>query len=252
MMTQGMVAARLTVVAGRPAMGKTAWVCSAALGSHEPCGIISSEMPKDQLGLRFLSSMSGVSLQDAISHDVPMTKEQWAQWNEAAADFRERVVMINDKPKISIEEIGVQARKWVYSHGIKVLYIDYLQRLGKDPKRDRTENIRHSIESAKEIARNLNIHVVMLSQVARGVELRPDKRPMMSDLDGAGTIEAEADLIVMLYREHVYDKRADPESAELIIPKHRHGRVGVIPARYLGAITRFVESDNHFGGGKLF
>ena len=232
----GYVPGRLTVVAGRPAMGKTAYICTSALASLEPSAIISSEMPTDQIGLRFLSSLSTLPLTKIQKR---LDDKERQLWDSAIDELRSRRIEINDKPHITIDEIATQARQWVYKYGIKVLYIDYLQRLGGDPKQDRTANIRYSISRAKEIARQLDIHVVMLSQVSRSVELRNDKRPMMADLDGAGTIEAESDAIIFLYRGNVYDPTENPRDAELIVKKNRHGMVGTLPAIFDGSTTTF-------------
>jgi replicative DNA helicase len=243
-LTQGLMPGRLTVVGGRPSMGKTAFSTALALNAGCPVGFISSEMSVDQITLRILSMLSRVPLSSATRG---MSAEEWTKWNRGVADLRETPLMINDRPGITIEEIARQSRKWTYNAGMKLLIIDYCQRLGGNPKKDRTENIRESVQQSKEIARNLDIHVVLLSQVNRGIEVRQDKRPLMSDLDGAGTIEAEADHVVNLYRPWVYDKSYSKSDVEVILAKNRHGpSPETVFAHFDAATTTFspVEKRN--------
>jgi replicative DNA helicase len=210
---------------------------SFALNSSEPVGFISSEMSVDQITLRILSGMSEVSLNDATRH---MTQEQWDKWNAASANFRESPIYINDRPSITPDEIARQTRKWVYNNGIKILIVDYLQRLGGDPRADRVQRIRDAVSICKEISRTLNIHVIALSQVKREVEYRQDKRPCMADFDGASTIESEADAAIALFRPWKYDRTQPPQAAEFIVVKNRHGMEGTVHVKFQTETVRFL------------
>jgi len=240
-MTGGLLPGRLTVIGGRPAMGKTALGTTIAVNSPAPVGFISSEMSVDQITLRMLSMVSGVPLSYAMKG---MDRENWDRWNRAAEQMRESPMMINDKPGITPAEIARQARKWTYNNGVKLVVVDYLQRLGGDPRKDRTERIRDAVTSCKEIARTLDIHVIALSQVKREIEHRPDKRPGMSDMDGAGTIEAEADLVLTLFRPWVYDRTQPRDHAEALIVKNRHGQIGTVHTRFDPELVRFEPAES--------
>lgn len=237
-LSHGLVPGRLTVIGGRPSMGKTALATSIALACGVPVGLFSSEMSVAEITLRMISSLSSVPLSTAQGG---MDEREWEMWNDGSRQFRETPILINDRPGINPAEIARQSRKWVYNNGVRLLVIDYLQRLGGDSRKDRTENIRNAVMQAKEIARALNVHVVLLSQVKREVENRQDKRPMMSDFDGAGTIEAEADHAIAVYRPSVYDNAARKQDAELIVCKNRHGIARTIFADFIGDIATFTE-----------
>jgi replicative DNA helicase len=238
-LSYGMVPGRLTVIGGRPSMGKTALATSIALSCGVPVGFFSSEMSVAEITLRMISSLSSVPLSVAQGG---MDKREWDMWNDGSQLFKKSSIMINDRPGITPAEIARQSRKWVYNNGAKLIVIDYLQRLGGDSRKDRTENIRNAVMQSKEIARAMNIHTILLSQVKREVETRQDKRPMMSDFDGAGTIEAEADHAIAVYRPSVYDNSARKQDAELIVCKNRHGVSRTIFADFLGEIATFSET----------
>jgi replicative DNA helicase len=237
---QRLVPGRCTMIGGRPSMGKTALASSIALHAGVPIGMISSEMPVDQIAVRWLSQMSGVPIHEAQSG---MSQKQWDLWNSASEAFRESPVFINDKPGITPTDIMQQARKWKYNNGIELLIVDYLQNLNA-PGEDRVAQIRVAANLMPQLAKQLDIHVIALSQVKREVENRNDKRPMMSDFDGASTIEAAADHMVAIYRPWVYNKSEPPKVAELSIVKNRHGPVGgTVFADFDPKTTLFSESS---------
>jgi replicative DNA helicase len=237
---QKLVPGRCTMIGGRPSMGKTALASSIGIHAGVPVGFISSEMPVDQIVVRWLSQMSGVPIHAAQGG---MSPQDWDRWNEASAAFRETPAYFNDKPGITPADIWQQARKWKYNNGIELLIVDYIQNLNS-PGEDRVAQIRASANMMPNIAKQLDIHVIALSQVNRDVERRDNKRPMMSDFDGASTIEAAADHMVAMYRPWVYDKSQDPRIAELILVKNRHGPVGGTTfARFEPSTTLFTESQ---------
>jgi replicative DNA helicase len=221
-------------------MGKTALGARLILNSSDPSALLSSEMAVDQITLRMICSMAGISSR-AIRQG--MTREELDRWTRSSAEFLESPIYINDRPGITPDEIARQARKWKYHNGVKLVIIDYLQRLGGKPGQDRVERIREAIQAGKEMARQLDIHVVMLSQVSRDVERRDDKRPSMADFDGASTIEAEADHAIMIYRPAVYSNLAPKRLAELLVVKNRHGPIGTVVADFEPETVNFSPSN---------
>ena len=224
----------LIVVAGRPAMGKTAVLLNFLDNSKQSVGLISSEQPYDQIGMRMLAingsvnahKMRNGSLSDDDKDDLEYKKITTA----LSRLHQEANIWINDKSGISIIEIIRQARKWKHQHKIKALYIDYIQRIKwTDQKLPKWEQVGNVVMALKELARELQIPVIALAQVNRNVEGRQDKRPGMGDLANSGEIEKEADVILALYRDEVYDhKSKEAGIMEINVLKNRHGPTGFV------------------------
>lgn len=219
----GLVASDLYVVAGRPAMGKTALMGSIALASPAvPMGIISAEQPDHQIVSRMAAQIGGID-----SHKMrlgTLDDADWANFARATGQLAKHKLVFDDTSAPTIEHVAATARKWRFDYGIRVLFVDYIQRMRAMGHQNRQGEVEAIARGLKEIAKDNDIAVVALAQINRSVESRADKRPMMADLRDSGAIEQEADTVMTLYRPAVYDKEHPrPWEAEVCIMKNRHG-----------------------------
>ncbi len=231
----------LTVIGARPAMGKTALLLNLAYNCNAPCGLLTLEQPREQVGLRFLSLDAEVPLESMRTGRL--IDSDYQRVSSSLITLSKHEIYGYDKPGATISDVIRQARKWRYEHGIQVLFVDYLQLIEPDDRRlQRNHQVSATAKGLKFIAKDLGIPVVTLAQLNRDLEKRTDKRPMMSDLRDAGEIEQEADQIIMLYRDEVYDEAtADPGVMELITCKNRHGQTGVVKASW---IAEYLQIKN--------
>lgn len=233
----------LFILAARPAMGKTGFLLSSALGCGVPAGIISSEMAAVQLAMRGISAAGRVDSQKVKT--ATLDDDDWQRVSNGVARLMDSQIIIDDRSSPTIGEVQRWARKAKQKYGIKILFVDYLQRLkGNNPRSSRIDQVGEIAIGLKSIARELSIPVVALAQVNRNTEARPDKRPLMGDLANSSEIEKEADQVVMLYRDEVYnDDSPDKGIAEFIIEKNRHGPTGMIRAAWLAKYIRFENLE---------
>lgn len=225
----------LIVVGARPSMGKTAFMASlaksAALNGRR-VGIASAEMPAVQIGLRMVSMFGGIASTKLRSCDLD--EQEFTRLNETAQRYSELPLEIFDKPACTPGDIAIQARAWQLSGGLDLLMVDYLTRLNPDETQDsRVREVGQMVQSLKTLAKSLNIPVICLAQLSRQCEQRSDKRPVMADLRDSGEIEQEADSVMFLYRDVVYNDKANPEEAEILVEKNRHGPCGKVIARFI-------------------
>lgn len=243
----------LIVVGARPAMGKTAFMLNLALAAKKSVGIISAEQGHEQMGLRLISiegSLDSQKLRTGGFYD-----EEWDTLTKAVNRLKIKSIRVNDEPGISISKIIRQARDWKFKYGIEALYVDYLQKIRATDKRmKRHEQVGEVAGLLKNLARELEIPVIALAQVNRDCEKRPNKRPMNSDLADASEIEKEADEILFLYRDEVYNPDTqDKGIAEIDISKNRHGPTGMVRCVFIGKFMQFREIapqsyQERFGG----
>lgn len=243
----GFHAGDLVVIAGRPAMGKTALGLTLALGaahSGVPVGFMSSEQPRDQIALRLLSMTARVNLHSLRIGDINPT--QIDHLMIAGTRVSNLPISINDKPAPTVDDVIRQAHAWRYRQGIELLVVDYLQRLTITKDRPRHEGIGEAAQRLKELARSLGIPVIALAQLNRASESRADGRPRLSDLRDSGQIEQEADAVLLLHRPEVYqpNNAALRGVSEVDIAKNRHGPDGVIKLQFLHQFTRFTDPTN--------
>ncbi len=235
----------LIVVGARPAIGKTAFLLNLADNAKAPVGIISSEQGRDQIGLRLIAKNARVS-----AHHLRLGKieeEWWGRMSKAVTDIASRQVWINDQPRPTVEQVVRQARKWKFQYGIKALYVDYIQHLQGPDKMSIREQIIHIVRSLKRLARELDIPVIALAQVSREVDKRPDKRPWMSDLMESGAIEAEADIVGLLYRDDAYNEHSEKAGVmEINIAKNRHGPTGIIECAFHAQWMGVADLDRRY------
>ena len=231
----------LIVVGARPAMGKTAFLLNIADRCNCAAGIMSGEQGHGQVGMRFIAMGSKVSVHRMRTGAVE--DDDWPRITNAVSLLANRNVWLNDKPNPSLDEVLRQARKWKHQHGIDLLMIDYLQKIRGNPKQIKREQIGEAVVELKNLARDLNIPVLVLAQINREVEKRPNKRPYVSDLKESGEIEQEADQIMLLYRDEVYNEDTqDKGICEINIGKNRHGPTGTIRVIWRDEFMRF---DNY-------
>ena len=242
-MTAGLQAGDLVIVAGRPSMGKTTLALNvaenAAIGSKVPTAIFSMEMPSQQLAFRMISSLGRVDQTHLRTGNFP--DEDWSRINTAVQLMSEAPIFIDDTPSMSPTEIRARARRLHREHGLGLIVIDYLQLMQVEgSKENRATEISEISRSLKALAKELEVPVVALSQLNRSVEQRTDKRPVMSDLRESGAIEQDADLIIFIYREEVYNQDTPRKGiADIAIAKQRNGPIGDFPLTFVGRYTKF-------------
>ncbi|MBE0510491.1 MAG: replicative DNA helicase [Gammaproteobacteria bacterium] len=256
--TSGLQRSDLVIVAGRPSMGKTTFamniVENAAIKSQVPVAVFSMEMPGEQLAMRMMSSLGRID-----QHRVrtgKLTDEDWPRLTSAVQILSDAPIYIDDTPGLTPTELRARARRLAREHGLGLIVIDYLQLMqgsGNAAKENRTNEISEISRSLKALAKELNVPVVALSQLNRGLEQRTDKRPIMSDLRESGAIEQDADVIVFIYRDEVYNEDSnDKGMAEILIRKQRNGPIGVSRLAFLGQFTRFENLAHDPYAGRDF
>jgi len=236
----------LIVIPARPAMGKTAILLNLLLNAEVPFGLISSEQAYEQIGQRLIAIQGRVS--GARIRSGSLVDEDWGRLSAGAGALMQRQMYVNDDSAINIDGIKRQARQWVHQHGIKILGVDYIQRI---QPLNRSEQKHHQVEQVvmglKSLAKELNIPIIALAQVNRSCEGREDKRPLMGDIADASAVEKEADVVATLYRDEVYNPDTQFKGVvEINICKNRHGGIGTVVAAWQGACFR-VDNLNRGG-----
>jgi replicative DNA helicase len=243
-MTSGLQPGDLVIVAGRPAMGKTSLALNmaeyAALHVGLPVGVFSMEMAATQLVLRMIGSVGKLDqhkLRTGRLHD-----DDWQRLTHAVGRLNEAPVHIDETPALNPLELRARARRLHRQYKkLGLVVIDYIQLMSAaSTGENRATEISEISRSMKALAKELDCPVIALSQLNRGLEQRPNKRPVMSDLRESGAIEQDADLILFIYRDEVYNpETADKGVAEVIIGKQRNGPIGTVRLAFLGEHTRF-------------
>jgi replicative DNA helicase len=243
-MTAGLQRGELIIIAGRPSMGKTSFAMNiaenAAIGKKIPTAIFSMEMSSEQLAFRMIGSVGRVN-QSRLRNGTRLNEEDWLRIQSALAVMADAPIFIDDTGALTPTEVRARARRLKREHGVGLIVIDYLQLMQvAGTTENRATEISEISRSLKALAKELSVPVVALSQLNRSVEQRPDKRPVMSDLRESGAIEQDADVIVFIYREEVYDKETTRKGvADIIIGKQRNGPIGDFPLTFLGEYTKF-------------
>ncbi len=252
-MTSGLQAADLIIIAGRPSMGKTTFAMNmtenVAIKTGRPVAVFSMEMPGDSLAMRMMSSLGRID-----QHRIRTGKlddDEWPRLTSAVSLLAEAPVFIDDTPALTPTELRARARRLKREHGdLALIMIDYLQLMqAPEASENRATEISLISRSLKALAKELDVPVLALSQLNRSLEQRPDKRPKMADLRESGAIEQDADLIVFIYRDEVYNEDSpDKGTAEIIIGKQRNGPIGKTRLTFLGQYTKFENfADNIYG-----
>ena len=244
-LTAGLQPSDLIIVAGRPAMGKTTFAMnlaeSAAIRHGKSVAVFSMEMASMQLVMRMFSSIGQID-QTRI-RTGSMDDMDWPKLTSAMSLLHKSKIFIDDTPALSPAELRARARRLKREHDVDMIVVDYLQLMSvPDSKENRATEIAEISRSLKTIAKELNVPVIALSQLNRSLEQRPNKRPVMADLRESGAIEQDADLIVFIYRDEVYNpETSEKGKAEIIIGKHRNGSTGTVHLAFQGPWLRFVN-----------
>ena len=269
----GLVASNLVILAGRPSMGKTSLATNIAFNAAKAgkrVGFFSLEMSKDELGLRLLADVAGVSSDRVRKGKVDQFEIM--RLRDAREEIANLPLQIDETGAISLARLTARARRLQRKHGLDLIIVDYLQLITMGGKTDnRTVEVGAIAAGLKALAKDLKVPVVALSQLSRKVEERPDKRPQLADLRESGSIEQDADVVMFVYRESYYLARTEPDAgdqvrhlewtdkmskvqgmAEVIIGKARHGPIGTVRLSFNEDLTRFgnLAHEGHYGDGR--
>jgi len=253
-LTSGLQRSDLIIIAGRPSMGKTAFAMNLARNAafesdgKEAVAVFTLEMSAQQIALRMLASEARVDMKSLRTGRF--SREDWSKLANASGALAEAAIFVDDTPAISVLEIRSKCRRLRREAGnLGLVVIDYLQLMsGRSDAERRELEISEITRALKGLAKELDVPVVALSQLNRSLESRTNKRPMMSDLRESGAIEQDADVIMFIYRDEVYNKKPENEGlAELIIAKQRNGPTGTVNLTFINAYTRFESHSPRTG-----
>lgn len=247
-LTAGFQRGDLIIVAARPSVGKTAFALNVAQAvgtkTDENVAIFSLEMGAEQLVMRMLCAEGNIDAQ--VLRTGALTTEDWGKLTLAMGALSRAGIYIDDAAGIRINDIRAKCRRLKQEHGLGMILIDYLQLIQGPGKagQNRQQEVSDISRSLKGLARELEVPVIALSQLSRGVEQRQDKRPMMSDLRESGSIEQDADIVAFLYREDYYDKETeDANTIEIIVAKQRNGPTDTVKLAFKKEYNKFVSVD---------
>lgn len=250
--TSGFQRNDLIIVAARPSVGKTAFALNiaqnVAIKTDENVAIFSLEMGAEQLVNRMLCAEGNIDAQRLRTGNLE--PEDWGKLTMAMGSLSNAGIFIDDTPGIRVNEIRSKCRRLKQEHGLGMILIDYMQLIqgsASNAKENRQQEVSEISRSLKGLARELNVPLVALSQLSRGVEQRQDKRPMMSDLRESGSIEQDADIVGFLYRDDYYDQESEKQNIiEIIISKQRNGPVGTVELAFVKEYNKFVDLDHRY------
>jgi replicative DNA helicase len=247
-LTGGLQPSDLIILAARPSVGKTSLALSLAYNvaflANATVGVFSLEMSRDQLVQRILAMHTSIDMQRLRTGNLRADELNLAF--EGMGVLSELPIYIEDTPGLSITEVRAKARRLHAEAGVDLLMIDYLQLMSGRRTDNRVQEVSEISRGLKALARELNVPVIALSQLSRAVEGRQSHVPMLSDLRESGSIEQDADIVMFIYREELYDKETDKKGiAEIHIAKHRNGPLGVIPLRFEARTTRFQNLERY-------
>lgn len=248
----GLQKGNLLILAGRPGMGKTALCLSIAYRAAKDYGarvaMFSLEMSKDELTTRLLSMATGID-----SHRLKAGKvydEEWPILMEGSNEVSKLPILLDDTAAASATAIRTKARRMHADRGLDLIVVDYMQLMGGNVKgkgrqaENRQQEVSEISRSLKQLARELDVPILALSQLSRAVESRADKRPMLSDLRESGSLEQDADVVLFIYREDYYIEDTDKQNiADIIIAKHRHGSTGTVGLYFRKELTQFKDLE---------
>ncbi len=249
--TSGFQKNDLIIIAARPSVGKTAFALNiaqnVAVTAQENVAIFSLEMGADQLVMRMLCAEGNINAQKLRTGSLE--EEDWGKLTMAMGSLSNAGVFIDDTPGIKVNEIRSKCRRLKQEHGLGMILIDYLQLIqgNGNSKENRQQEVSEISRALKGLARELNVPLIALSQLSRGVEGRQDKRPMMSDIRESGSIEQDADIVGFLYRDDYYDQESEKQNIiEIILSKQRNGPVGTVELAFVKEYNKFVDLDHRY------
>lgn len=240
----GLQVTDMLIVAGRPAMGKTTFALNiaehVAIEQGLPVAIFSMEMPGTQLAMRFIASVGRLNQQHLKTGKL--SDDDWQRLTYALGKLHEAKIYVDETPAINPIDLRARSRRLARQYGkLGLIVIDYLQLMTSVREADnRAAELSEISRSVKSLAKELKVPIIALSQLNRSLEQRPNKRPVMSDLRESGAIEQDADIIMFIYRDEVYNPDStDKGTAEIIVGKHRNGPIGTVRLTFIGESTRF-------------
>ncbi|GAA1366686.1 replicative DNA helicase [Arthrobacter rhombi] len=252
-LTQGLHGGQMIVVAARPAVGKSVFALdiarSASIKNNMTTVVFSLEMGRNEIAMRLLSAEASIGLQDLRKGSIK--DEQWGKIATTMGRLNEAPLFIDDSPNMSLMEIRAKCRRLKQRHDLKLVVLDYLQLMSSGKRvESRQQEVSEFSRALKLLAKELDVPVVALSQLNRGSEQRTDKKPMVSDLRESGSIEQDADLVILLHREDIYDKEsARAGEADIIVAKNRNGPTKTIVVAFQGHYQRFNNMATEGAGG---
>jgi replicative DNA helicase len=235
----------LIIFAGRPGMGKTSYLLSSAVNSARlgaRIAIFTMEMGADQLVQRMISMETGIN-----SHQLRLgrlSQQEYARFVEAAGRISRFQIFIDDTPALNPLQMRTKCRRLQHEHGLDMVVVDYVQLMnaGGTYENNRVQEVSYISRAMKELARELNVPILSAAQLSRAVEQRQDKRPLLSDLRESGSLEQDADIVMFLYRDVVYNDATEfPNQADIIVAKHRNGATGTISLYFDNSLTKFLD-----------
>ena len=242
----GLQRSDLLIFAGRPGMGKSSFLLSVALNAARIGArilIFTMEMGHEQLVQRFMSMETGINTQKLRSGQL--TQQEWQRFVNASGKLGNLNIFIDDTPAMTPLQIRTKCRRIAHEYGLDLVIVDYMQLMnaGSGYENNRVQEISYISRSLKELARELNVPLFSAAQLSRAVEQRQDKHPQLSDLRKSGSIEQDADIVIFLYRDVVYNEATEfPNRADLIIAKHRNGPTGVVSLHFEKTLTKFTDA----------
>ncbi|RPF51111.1 replicative DNA helicase [Aquisalibacillus elongatus] len=249
--TSGFQKNDLIIIAARPSVGKTAFALNiaqnVAIQAQENCAIFSLEMGAEQLVMRMLCAEGNIDAQRLRTGSLE--EEDWGKLTMAMGSLSDAGIYIDDTPGVKVSEIRSKCRRLKQESGLGMVLIDYLQLIqGSGTSREnRQQEVSEISRQLKALARELEVPVIALSQLSRGVEQRQDKRPIMSDIRESGSIEQDADIIGFLYRDDYYEDDSEKENIiEIIIAKQRNGPIGTVELAFVKEYNKFVDLDRRY------
>ena len=255
LLTHGFHAGNMIVLAARPAMGKSTLGLDiarhAAIHENKCAVIFSLEMSKSEITMRMLSAEARVGLNSIRSGQL--SDDDWAKLARRMGEISDAPLFIDDSPNLSMMEIRAKARRLKQRHDLKLIVIDYLQLMTSGKRvENRQQEVSEFSRQLKLMAKELDIPVIAISQLNRGPEQRTDKRPQLSDLRESGSIEQDADVVILLHREDMYDQQNRQGEADLHVAKHRNGPTRVIKVSAQLHFARFTDMAENPGAGRDF
>ncbi len=257
-MLSGLQKSEMIIIAARPSMGKTAFALNIAeniaLNAGQPVAVFSLEMSKQQLAQRLMSSRAGVDGQRMRRN--MLNEEEFRKLQAIVTEARDAPMFIDDTPGMTVLEMRAKSRRLAARHDIKAIFVDYMQLMSSPGAESRQQEVSQISRGLKALARELAVPVIALSQLNRNPEGRADNKPLLSDLRESGSIEQDADVVMMLHREEYYHKDEawaleNPDKvglAEIIIAKQRNGPTGIAELHFNSRTTRFENRARHVGG----
>jgi replicative DNA helicase len=243
----GLQRSDLVIVAARPGVGKTSMLLAMALTAArkymQKVAVSSLEMSNEQLVQRLMSSETGIDSQRLRLGDLQ--EAEWPKFVEAAGRLSDAMLFIDDTPGISAVQLRTKARRLHAEYGLDLIMVDYLQLMSGDMRSEnRVQEISYISRALKGLARELNVPLLAASQLSRAVEQRHDKKPILSDLRESGSIEQDADVVIFIYRDELYNPETEMKNiADIIVAKHRHGPTGTVQLFFRKHLAQFVDAE---------